>query len=444
MITKTKYLIFIIFIWTALVAFSFYWNYYETNNNLLLLVENKAASIFNQIEIFRSWNAKHGGVYVPIKDGILPNPYLKDSLRDLTATNGIKLTKINPAYMTRQLAEMNSLDGNIELHITSLNPIRPANKADKWETEALKSFETGNKSILKLIENDSISVYKYMSPLFVKKPCLTCHEFQGYKVGDIRGGISVSFVADVYKDLTEKQIKILSWIHLFVFFAGIICIIIYSKLSKKHFSAIHNKNIELTKNEILLQKQAEDLLLLNSKKDKYFSIIAHDLRNPFQSLIGLSELLLNENEEEDKTEFRNLLLQLNKTSVQTFQLLENLLEWAQSEMGRSPFNPKQVDLLKMINENVELCESVAKQKNINIISHLKNSIIVNVDENMINTIIRNLLTNAIKFSHPDNKIEIFVTQDESFVTTTVQDFGVGDCMFKNKMVSFLQNSLITI
>ncbi|PIQ10702.1 MAG: hypothetical protein COW71_02145 [Ignavibacteriales bacterium CG18_big_fil_WC_8_21_14_2_50_31_20] len=131
------------------------------NNNSLHLVENKAASIFNQIEIFRSWNSKHGGVYVPITDSTLPNPYLNDSLRDLTTTNGLKLTKINPACMTRQLAEMNSLDGNIELHITSLNPIRPANKVDKWETDALKSFEIGNKSVLQLIENDSISVYKY-------------------------------------------------------------------------------------------------------------------------------------------------------------------------------------------------------------------------------------------------------------------------------------------
>ena len=131
------------------------------NNNSLHLVENKAASIFNQIEIFRSWNAKHGGVYVPITDSTLPNPYLNDSLRDLTTTNGLKLTKINPACMTRQLAEMNSLDGNIELHITSLNPIRPAKKVDKWETDALKSFEIGNKSVLQLIENDSISVYKY-------------------------------------------------------------------------------------------------------------------------------------------------------------------------------------------------------------------------------------------------------------------------------------------
>ncbi len=159
------------------------------------LARDRGGVLFRLIEITRDWNARHGGVYVPITAETQPNPYLKDPKRDLTTLDGVKLTKVNPAFMTRQIAEIAEKMDGVKFHITSLNPIRPANEADPWEQQALRDFEKGAKERLSFIDNGVNPAHRYMAPLLVKQSCLKCHESQGYKLGDIRGGISITMPA---------------------------------------------------------------------------------------------------------------------------------------------------------------------------------------------------------------------------------------------------------
>jgi hypothetical protein len=152
-----------------------------------------ARAFFQQMATTRAWNAEHGGVYVLVTKGTQPNPYLDDPLRELTTDQNIKLTKINPAYMTRQISEISSLDEKgIQFHITSLKPIRPGNKATQWEEKWLHSFEQGVSEKGEFFTAGSKSFFRYMAPLFAEKSCLKCHAKQGYKKGDVRGGISVT------------------------------------------------------------------------------------------------------------------------------------------------------------------------------------------------------------------------------------------------------------
>jgi signal transduction histidine kinase len=152
-----------------------------------------ARNIFRMVVLTRAWNASHGGVYVPITPTVQPNPWLEDPRRDLTTTDGVALTLINPAYMTRQIAELTEADSGVIFHLTSLKPIRPQNKPDDWERSALLGFEAGRKEILEPVTGEhGIRLLRYMAPLQVDKACLQCHEKQGYKLGDIRGGISVT------------------------------------------------------------------------------------------------------------------------------------------------------------------------------------------------------------------------------------------------------------
>jgi len=104
-----------------------------------------ARAFFNQIVVSRTWNSGLGGVYVPITENTQPNPYLDDPLRDLETIKGIKLTKINPAFMTRQIAEIAVREKGVQFHITSLLPIGPGNKPSDWERVWLESFDKGNK-----------------------------------------------------------------------------------------------------------------------------------------------------------------------------------------------------------------------------------------------------------------------------------------------------------
>ena len=123
-----------IILWMLVVFYSLFWNIRTVEDNTLRIVENTGRSFFQEIETTRLWNAQHGGVYVPVTEETQPNPYLDDPRRDVVTTDGMGLTKVNPAYMTRQIAEIARVESNIQYHITSLKPIRPKNKADEWET----------------------------------------------------------------------------------------------------------------------------------------------------------------------------------------------------------------------------------------------------------------------------------------------------------------------
>jgi len=165
-----------------------------------------ARDIFHMIVLSRQWNAEHGGVYVFESEQTPVNPYLDHPLKQLTTTDGRKLALLNPAYMTRQIGEIAAKESNlrIRLHITSLKPIRPENKADPWETMALQGFERGLEEYVGIEEASDRALLRYMAPLMVKPACLACHDKQGYKVGDVRGGISVSLKLDsVEKNLRE-------------------------------------------------------------------------------------------------------------------------------------------------------------------------------------------------------------------------------------------------
>jgi hypothetical protein len=165
--------------------------------HLELQLKESARAYFRQILETRLWNALQKGVYVEVSEDVQPNPYLEDPERDMVSTGGKKYTKINPAYMTRLISDIANREGLYRFHLTSLRPINPSNAPDDWEMKMLRSFEEG---VTEGYENtifDGKEYFRYMAPLFVEEPCLRCHEKNGYRVGDIRGGLSVSIPTSV-------------------------------------------------------------------------------------------------------------------------------------------------------------------------------------------------------------------------------------------------------
>jgi signal transduction histidine kinase len=151
-----------------------------------------ARNMFRMVLVTRSWNASHGGVYVPVTPAVQPNPYLDHPHRDVTTTEGVAMTLINPAYMTRLIAELTRAESGVVFHLTSLRPIRPQNAADDWERTALAGFEAGRQEVLEVVAGEHGGVLRYMAPLRIEQTCLPCHRQQGYKLGDVRGGISIT------------------------------------------------------------------------------------------------------------------------------------------------------------------------------------------------------------------------------------------------------------
>lgn len=178
--------------WTLAVGASAAWNLHEIHRETLEGARITARAAHFKDVIYRRWNAGHGGVYVPVTENLQPNQYLTTQERDIETIKGKKLTLVNPAYMTRMAHEIQEKVEGVRGHITSLKPIRPGNTPDQWETDALGDLETGRTEIssVELIQGEPF--LRLIRPLVTEKGCLVCHAAQGYKEGDIRGGISVA------------------------------------------------------------------------------------------------------------------------------------------------------------------------------------------------------------------------------------------------------------
>lgn len=201
-----KYTLILAVLWTVLIVFVAVWTKQREMCNLEQLITNEARAHFEKDQAFRYWSSSHGGVYVPVSERTPPNPYLAHiPERDIVTPTGKKLTLMNPAYMLRQLMEDYEAYYGVKGHITSLMPLRPGNAPDWWEKEALESFEEGNTEALEISELKGISYLRLMRPMLVEQSCLKCHAHQGYKVGDIRGGVSVSVpVKRYYRDAKKE------------------------------------------------------------------------------------------------------------------------------------------------------------------------------------------------------------------------------------------------
>lgn len=184
-------------------------------------------------------------------------------------------------------------------------------------------------------------------------------------------------------------------------------------------------NSLLQEQKIEIEEYAHKMKELNATKDKFFSIIAHDLKNPFIALIGISTILLEKHKtltEEKKIDF---LTKLYNTTKHSYSLLENLLQWSRAQMGNIKMHPEKIGVAVFIDRSIMLLKNNADAKRISITQNIKEDYCVLADANMLDTIMRNLLGNAIKFTNENGKIEISASNDEKNVIICVKDNGVG-------------------
>lgn len=186
------------------------------------------------------------------------------------------------------------------------------------------------------------------------------------------------------------------------------------------------RSYELKLEKENIEKQKRNLEELNATKDKFFSIIAHDLKNPFNSVIGLSELLLYRYDSYDDAKIKEFIQQIHTFSSNAYNLLDNLLQWARSQTGRLKHKPDDLHMEAIIRESINLLQDTADKKNIKLTSDVNNSIHCYADPNMVKTIIRNLLSNAIKFTNENGKVYLTAEKEQgNKIKFSVVDNGVG-------------------
>lgn len=209
--------------WTLVVALSLLLDRRGYKREMLAIATNVARAYIDKDMLFRDWNTMHGGVYVPVTPETPPNQDLLKSVRerDIKPPTGRLLTFINPAYMMRQMYELARKETKISAHVTSLKPLRPENKPDTWDTRALVALEGGNREISEIVTEEGKRYLKLMRPLKVDKSCIPCHSQQGYKEGDIGGGITVTLPMELLEvSIWDEEKQLISG-HVSMWFLGL-------------------------------------------------------------------------------------------------------------------------------------------------------------------------------------------------------------------------------
>ena len=296
-------------LWGLLLFTLFRWTAQREDEYTTGLARIQTATLFSSIVDTRDWNANNGGVWVREHPGCPANPWLPEEERTLRAEGGATLVKVNPAYMTRQIAE--SFTSTLaSFRISSLSPKRPENRADQWETGALLSFEKDRHELFDLVSDKEGMRYRYMAALPAKESCIQCH--QDKKVGDVLGGISVSISAEpLFAAATErKRTTGLAF--------GIIGIIGMVGIGGATFQI--NRKKELAE-------------AANRTKSAFLANMTHDMRTPLTGILGMTELLERETQD---SRHRYLLANLRKATDSLLTVVDGIMRYSLLEADRQP------------------------------------------------------------------------------------------------------------
>ena len=327
-------------VWTAVVALSLLWDIAETEDTILELVKAEAQGNINKDMAYRRWAAGHGGVYVPITAETPPNPHLKHvDERDIVTPAGKELTLVNPAYMTRQVHEFNRGRYGVQGSLTSLKPIRPENAPDAWQRQALLALDRGAKQVASVTEIEGVRHLRLMRSMVTEERCLKCHEHQGYKVGDIRGGISVSVSMAGYEAIMGQHLFWEALGHGCMWLLGLLSLGVVSWLLRQRLA--EQAAAEAARQELEAQLQ-------QSQKMEAIGVlaggIAHDFNNLLGVIMGCSDLmLLNMPEDHPLRDDINVIV---RTSTKASALTRQLLAFSRKQL----LEPRVIDLNELVLE----------------------------------------------------------------------------------------------
>ncbi len=409
-------------IWTLAIALILGWNLVSARTQILDLVRVQARTAYDKDVLYRFWNSTHKFVYVPVSEETPPNPYLKVPERDITTPDGLPLTMMNPAYMTRQANELGIKRIGIYGHLTSLNPLRPGNAPDPWEKKALERFETGTQEISSVEMLSGKQVLRLMRPLLVEQECIECHAQQGYQVGEIRGGISVSIdMAPSMALLAGTRLQLIIG-YLLLWLTGMAGLVARARLLVKRDrerqrqeanlqqlnaeleERVAERTLELEESNRLLEEDIRQRIAAEEEQEKLTEQlrqaqkmeligtlaggIAHDFNNLLTPILGYAELALHRPEVSEP--LQKDLHKINSAAERAKGLVRQILAFSRpSDHARVPVGFQQI-----IAEVLDLVRPTFP-KNIRIESELPSEqLLISADPDQLHQVVMNLCTNA--------------------------------------------------
>jgi signal transduction histidine kinase len=354
-----------------------------------------------------------GAAYMVVNNLDVALAHLKDALKfavEKNIENDVALIRINIAYCYYSM----------ENYKSALEYIKPA-------------FEYAQRNnILPFIDMSTLGIYRAYAKLkdfekaFKYLELYTNNRWELYDENRVRQIRALEVKYDTEKKEIElKNKEKIFFLEIIVFSILLLAAFFIIRLYIRRNKMMKKKNAELEKKNLLISEQNQKLSELNATKDKFFSIIGHDLKNPYQSLLGFSHILITDYKELTEQEIKEFAGYIFEASDMGNRLLQNLLDWSRSETGNIKYEPQVFPLSEIVNQAVNLAYNTALQKEISIKAEISGDIKVFCDKNMIYTVLRNLVSNSIKFSYRGGTVRVSSKLYNNTVEVSISDEGVG-------------------
>lgn len=448
---KTKFIIAI----SAVVIISYGITFYRTSSFQEELVKAQAASqarmLYKQLRLTRQWVADHNGLFLMKREGVAVSPFLPDA--EIVTVGGEKLVKRNPAMVTRELSLYAAREGMGQFAVTSLHPVNPANAPDDFERRSLLRFKEGVQEMMEIQDREGQKRLRYIAPLVVEPSCLECHVEQGYQVGDIRGGLSVTIpMGWVYADIRKNN-------HMLLFIAvATICVVsiflfwLVDKLVvhrlrdlagvmdryPDHIATDELAGLPTEKDEIgKLTKKFKDLCQrltisqqeLNRTREQVFQSekqaalgrlvagVGHEINNPLAGMLNCVKSM--QESPDDLEQNRRYLPLLAKGLDRIRHTVRQLLNFGR----REPLRPQLVEVDGLIGECFELLGYGLK--NIELILDLHLSRPCCVDAEAMKQVVMNIGINAIHAMPNGGTLTVSSRESDGRIILRFADTGMG-------------------
>ena len=407
-------------LWTLLVTASLAWNISQQYRETYEMAAKEARSHFNKDTALRFWASSHGGVYVPVDEHTPPNPNLAHVIdRDITTPSGRKLTLMNPAYMMRQImteyAEIYNVQGKITTFPDKL--LNPVNMPDAWELAALHKFEAGADEIFEVADIDGEPFLRLMRPMHINDSCLKCHAKQGYKVGQLRGGIGVSVPMKPYVIVEEYRVTNLILSHALIWVIGSGFGLFTARRAFCHQAEQHETHKQL-------EHAKESAEAANQHKSMFLAHMSHELRTPLNAIIGFSQMMSGKTFGELSAQYREYADLIERSGQHLLETINQILDLSKIEANMMTLEEEDVYMGNLVEEVFTLLTSTAQSNNVSLVNATQELHTLYVDPLRIKQTLFNIIGNAIKFTD-NGKVTVSNRSNEDGHEIVVKDTGIG-------------------
>lgn len=465
----------------ALIAVFFFLA--EQHERLIMAqIEREARVLFRQVVITRAWIADHGGVFIEKLPDMKRSPYLKDD--EISDRSGRKYLLKTPAMITKELSRYAEDQGLYWFHITSLKLTNPENAPDEFERKALERFEKNEANELFTVERtDKKPFLRYIAPLYIEEGCLRCHAHQGYRIGNVRGAISITLpIEKTYAEIGQNRRDMaIAGVLTVLMLAGVLFIMIrklvltptrrlqssikafsdgryeqggvvatgdeFEELSRSfaemadtigsYHTSLNEKILAATRDLAETNAKLQDANVLlheaDMRKSDFVARASHELRTPLTSIKGAMDYIATRlatisqsGKQPDSVEDLLVFFELiKKNTERLIRMVNDMLDIERIEMGVSELHLSETDLASLVDEVLASFSLEAEQRRITFERSGKESLPLCVDEDRIRQVLINLVSNALKYSPVGSIIQVTLDADATAVRVEVADSGPG-------------------